>query len=160
LYSKDKDVAMLKEEGFTIIELVIVIVLIGMISAYITFNWSGSRINLDGQAQQLASDLRYTQSLAMTQGERYKLVTIGNTYQIQDNSGAAITLAQGGTTVTLGSGIAFGSLTTPTLIYDGKGIPYNSGGTALVSNANFPLTADGQTETVVVTASTGRVIVQ
>ena len=148
------------QHGFSILELVIILLLVSILSVYVIFNWPNTVINLNGQAQQLANDLRYTQALAMNNGQRFKLVVTGNTYQIQNNSGTPITLAQGSTTVSLGSGITFGSLTTSTLIYDGKGIPYDSSGTALSSDANFPLISSGQTTTVVVTQTTGRVIVQ
>lgn len=150
---------MRNQTGFTIFELVITLVIIAVIGVFVVFNWPGLSINLDGQAQQLASDLRYTQTLAMTNGQRYKLVTTGNTYQIQNNSGTPVPLLQG-TTVTLYSGITFGTLTTSTIIFDGKGRPYDGSSVLLSSAANFPLTAEGQTETVVVTQNTGRVTVQ
>lgn len=144
-----------------------VIIIMAIIGVVIFFSWPGKTINLGAQAKQLSNDIRYAQSLAMTKGQRYRWVKLSSsTYQIQDNSGTAIMLALGNTTMTLSSGITFGTLTNlPNNLvnFDGKGAPYtdtSSPGTALVSDANIPLTDGDSTKTVVVTAGTGRVAVQ
>ena len=153
---------MRSNQGFTLVELVAIILLIAVLSTYATFNLPNLTVNVDGQAQQLADDLRFTQSLAMTKGNAYQLVILSNTtYQIQIKSTSTpITLAQGNTTVTLNSGITFGSYTTSTISFDGRGTPYDSTGTALSSNASIPLTGESLTKTVIVTPVTGRVTVQ
>jgi len=160
-------VAFRKQFGFTLLELVFVLILMSILSVGIYLKWPGSIINLGGQAYQLADDLRYTQTLSMTTGQRYRLVkTSANTYQIVNFAGTAIKLAMGNTSVTLNSGITFGTLTNlPNSLveFDGLGGPYTTAtvpGTALTSIATIPLTAGSDTVTVNITPETGRVFVQ
>ncbi len=132
------------------------------------FNWPAASISLDGQAQQLANDIRYTQSLAMTQAERYRIVITTGTssYQILNSTGTAIRFASGNTSVTLSTGISFGTLTnlpSNLIAFDGEGTPYTNTsipGTALSANATIPLQSSGSTKTVVITPLTGKVNVQ
>lgn len=152
--------------GFTLLEFVIVIVMIGIMSVFALFQWQGSTITLEAQAQQLAEDLRYTQSLSMTKGQRYRWVkTSANSYQILNSAGTPITFARGNTTITFTGNIVFGTLTnlpSNLVAFDGKGAPYTdtgSPGTALASTATIPLTADSETKTVSISPETGRVIV-
>jgi len=45
-------------EGFTLIELITVIIVVSVLAVIPFINMPGSAINLDGQAQQLANDIR------------------------------------------------------------------------------------------------------
>jgi prepilin-type N-terminal cleavage/methylation domain-containing protein len=80
----------MQQQGFTLIELVIVIAVVSIIGIISVMSWTGSAIDLGGQAKQLANDISYTQSLAMSKGTRYYLIITGtNTYQIRNASGTA-----------------------------------------------------------------------
>lgn len=156
----------LNQRGFTLIELAIVIIVIAIIGVVSFMKWTGTDINVGGQAKQLASDISYTQSLAMTKGVRYYLIITGtNTYQIRNASGSAQTLAMGNTTVTLNTGITFGSLTNlpnSLIAFDGKGAPYttaSSPGTTLSGTATIPLITSSSTRTVSIAPTTGYVSV-
>ena len=154
-------------DGFTLIELSLVIIIISIISAVALLQMSpATNINLGAQANQLASDIRYTQSLSMNKDQRYYLSkTSSNTYQILNAGGTAVILPMGNTTVTLNSGISFGTLTNlpnNLIAFDGKGAPYTStgsGGTVLSSTATVPLTSGGVTRTVSINPTTGLVSV-
>jgi prepilin-type N-terminal cleavage/methylation domain-containing protein len=160
-------------KGFTIIELVMVIMLISVSAIVVNIKWPGTSLNLGALTEQLANDLRFTQALSMTQGQRYCLTIASNTYQIVNSAtGAAVVLAFGNSTVILGSGITFSTIVpanTALFIFDGNGASYYStsttcnaataaAATALTTSASISLTASGQTRTILISPETGRVI--
>lgn len=162
-------------QGFSLVELVILILIISVLAVVINITWPGSSLNLGAQTSQLASDLRYTQTLSMTRGQRFCLKISGSTYQvINSGTSTAVYLGSGKTTTTLDSGISFGTLApsgAALYIYDGDGIPYTStsttcsaataqAATALTANGSIPLIASGQTRTILISPDTGRVIIQ
>ncbi len=165
---KAKDIHLKNIQGFTLIEVIMVIVILGILAVMPLINMPSGSLTADGQAQQLASDLRYTQSLAMTKAQRYRLVITSGTrsYQILNTAGTAVRFASGNTTVTLSSGISFGTLTNlpnNLIAFDGEGVPYSttgSPGTPLSANAAIPLQSSGSTKTVIVVPLTGQVDVQ
>ncbi len=152
--------------GFTLVEFIVVLVIIGILSLMVIIQWPASAINVGAEANQVANDVRYTQSLAMTRGKRFYLIKLSsNTYQIRDSAGNPVTMAFGNTTVTLNSGISFGTLSnlpSNLIAFDAVGAPYttsSSPGTALASTATIPLTSGSTTVTVSILAVTGRVTV-
>ena len=143
-----------------------ILVVISIIGVTAMLQWPARGINLGAEANQLANDIRYTQSLAMNNGMRYYLIKQSSTtYQIMNSAGTAVTLAMGNTTMTLNSGITFGTLTNlpnNLIAFDGKGTPYvtyTSPGTALASTATIPLVSGSNTITISILAGTGRVTV-
>lgn len=157
---------MKRSQGFSLIELVMVIAVMAIIGVVSFLQWTGTNINAGAQAKQLAADIAYTQSLAMTKGVRYYLIiTGGNTYQVRNASGTAQAMALGNTTTTLGTGITFGSLTNlpnNLICFDGKGAPYTTSttpGTALDATASIPLVTSSSTRTVSIAPTTGNVSV-
>jgi prepilin-type N-terminal cleavage/methylation domain-containing protein len=63
-----------KEAGFTLMELIIVIVVVGVLSAYAMMNnGSASVFSLLSQAQTMASDIRHAQALATVWGKRLRI---------------------------------------------------------------------------------------
>ena len=150
--------------GFTLLEFTIVLVIIGIIAVFVSFFWPDSIVNLDAAANQIANDIRYTQSLSMNKGERYRWIkTSATTYQIVDSGGSPILLSGGNTTQTLASGITFGSLVNlpnNLVAFDGKGVPYtDTGSTQLSSTASIALIAQSDSSTILITPQTGRVSV-
>ncbi len=156
-----------KTSGFTFVELIIVMMLISVLAVGAYLNWPGKTLQLGGQISQIANDIRYAQSLSMSKDQRYRFViTSSTTYQITNSSGTAIILALGSSTITLGTGITFGSLTNlpnNLIAFGSDGTPYvdtASPGTALASAATIPITANGETRSVQISPQTGRVITQ
>ncbi|MBL4623333.1 MAG: type II secretion system protein [Immundisolibacteraceae bacterium] len=75
-----------KITGFTLIEMVMVMVIIGIMAAYAAPRWLGDEQLLDPQQRLLARDLRHAQSMAMTQGRSVNFEIISAGYQITDAS--------------------------------------------------------------------------
>lgn len=147
------------ELGFTLIELVIIIVILAIVTVTVRSMWPSQVINLEAQTRAFVADIRYTQNLSETRGVRYSLtITSPTTYTIQDFNGANVK------NYGLGSGISFGNLTNlpnSLIAFDGQGIPYNNTlipGTSLTADASITLnSADGSSKTVTITQITGQV---
>ncbi len=153
-------------QGFTLIELVLVILITSLIAVFVSLQWPANHVNIGAQAEQLANDIRYTQELAMTKGQRFYLIETSNTtYQIKNSAGTAALLALGKTTVTLNTGITFGTLTNlpnNLIAFNGDGTPYTtstSPGTLLASAATIPLVSGSDTKTITISPETGRVTI-
>jgi MSHA pilin protein MshC len=144
------------------IELVVVILLIGILAIAIVPRFSDSPITVGAQADQIASDIRYVQSLSMTRGVRYCFNIVSTTtYDIRtSNCSTAVTHpASGATTITLDNVTYSASgLSTTYIEFDTKGRPTTI--TPSTGNATLTLTGGGESRTVTVSGETGRVAVQ
>lgn len=152
-----------RPSGFTVIELVIVMVFLGIISAFVvsTAMPRAGQSTVGYQAQQLASDLRHAQMLAMTWGKDLNFTTTSTSYSVSCTSVSAGPCASYPSAVVdpghSGSfTVALDNVTlslAPTLTFDIVGKPSSA--------ASFTLAADGVTmATVTVAAGTGFVTVQ
>jgi prepilin-type N-terminal cleavage/methylation domain-containing protein len=149
-------------DGFTLIELVIVILIIGVISITVMPKWTASSLGLEFEARRVLNDIRYAQALSITSGQRYRWVQLSaNVYQITNQAGTAIILPNGGTQLTLSNGVSFGALTNlpnSLIAFNSQGVPYTTSttpGTALAATASIPLTLNGVTRTVQINQQTG-----
>ena|SRR3990167_2361137 len=150
-------------DGFTFIELILVVLIIGIMSIVVLPNWTATSLNLEFEARRVLHDIRYAQSLSMNSGERYRWVKLSSTsYQMTNEAGSAILLPTGGTQVTLAHGASFGSFTNlpnNLIAFNSEGTPYTDSsypGTALSSEATIPLIAGSQTRSIQITQETGR----
>jgi prepilin-type N-terminal cleavage/methylation domain-containing protein len=159
--------------GFTLAELLMVMVLVGIVAFVAVPRLSQNTIELSSQAEQVARDIRYAQTLSMTRGAaqgRYCIFFTATGYQLRNNnnnlgtpctiavahpatgSSSAIVLS-GGTTVTTSN------LTGNYLEFDSKGQPTSL--TAPASNATVSLNGPrGTPRSVVVSPVTGKATVQ
>lgn len=160
---------MSKIHGFTMLEMVVVILVLSIISVTVIYNWPGTTINIDAQAREFANDIRFTQSLAMSRDERYRIIEASSTtYQILNSSGSTVPLPNGLATATLNSGLSFGAwsnLTNHLIAFDGRGTPYLDAatpGTPLAVGTTYSITiiGGGNTKTITIAPLTGRVSVQ
>ena len=152
-------------KGFTLIELVMVIVLLGTLAVLASMRTPGDGINVVARAEQLASDIRYTQSLAMSRGQRYRINFTASDYQITDITGTSPQQSPGtGLNMTsLTPAVLSGynpPLTNNYVAFDSLGVPYTAPTVAQAALATLTLTSGGQTATVTVAPQTGRVQVQ
>src|SRR3990167_4173863 len=155
-----------KQNGFTLIELVLFIILISIIAALAVPRFITSP-NLDAQTQQLLGDLRYTQMLAITHGQRFRMnFTLPSGYGITNLAGTAVPNPSTGTnTVTVTTGVTISGLTNlpnNLIAFDEKGIPYTDSAatTALAANATITLSRNGLMRSILVTQGTGSMVAQ
>jgi len=140
--------------GFTLLELVAVLVLLGLLASQATLHYSRGGSTLQAQAEQVAADLLHAQGLAMQLASRVRFEATGAGYQVVDEASntplndpatgqAFIVALENG--VSLGGGpVRFDSLGRP------------SSGTGLLNGpVDFLLQADGRTRTVRVTPLSG-----
>ncbi len=153
---------MIKTRGFTLIELIMVIIIVGMIAIVVTPQWTATSLSLEYQARQLLEDVRYAQALSIVSGQRYRWVgTSSATYQITNESGVAILFPSGSSSITLTGGITISSYTnlpSSLIAFDSFGAPYTTTaipGTALASTAVITLTAQGATRSIQIIPQTG-----
>lgn len=127
------------ESGFTLVELVVVIVIIGIISYVTVANYtdSQSRIQFDSMIKKMAGDINYARELAASgsQGTRVYIDDANNRYYLKyaDGSYVANPMGGGDFIVQLGTGysgdveISGTSLSGGRLDFNKVGVPSNAG---------------------------------
>ncbi len=158
--------------GFTLTELIVAMVVVAVIAAIAAPRMSNDPLVVATQAEQLAADIRYVQSLAMTQATtvpsqaRYRINFVSaSTYTFTKADGTAVPHPLTGSTAAIGlsSGVTMTTNLGGSLIgFDGQGIPYTDaavsvplgvGATAIITLTKNPATP----RTVTVAPQTGLV---
>lgn len=149
-------------QGFTLLEIILVILIIGVIAVTASPNWTSNSMTLEYEARRVLGDIRYAQAMSLASGERYRWVRTSSTsYQVTNEAGSAIVLPNGSSTLTLTNGVTFGSFTnlpSNLVAFDSLGVPYTNSsipGTALGSTAVIPLSNSTQTQNITITPTTG-----
>jgi prepilin-type N-terminal cleavage/methylation domain-containing protein len=126
--------------GFTIVELVMVVVLISILAVSVVPKFvDTSAFSLAGGAAMAAADIRYTQELAMaTHSAKTIVFTTTNTYYTVDSRNVNLP-----SKVTISSGATF--------TFNSLGEPTAGGGSSVT------LSAGAETKTITVESYTGRV---
>jgi len=160
-----------KPRGFTLTEVVMVMVVIAIISVIALPRMGNAPVLVSTQAEQLAGDIRYVQTLAMTQGQKYIIsFPSATSYRFLDSAGNPVVHPVSGSNaaITLGANVTLAlQTTTPignALGFDGLGVPYSFSMPAatfgaLTQPATIKLTKDTENRSVTVTQETGRVTV-
>lgn len=154
-----------KECGFTLIELVTVIILLAILSVYAASKWPGDHsLKMPAQAELLAAHIRHVQALAMDWGQPLRLTISANSYSVScvtamatppcNNSPVIDPATNEAFTILLQSGI---SLTgTAMTDFDTLGRPISSGALITSTPARvFTLNADGLNQSVTLSPLTG-----
>jgi type II secretory pathway pseudopilin PulG len=144
-----------------LVELVVVLVLAGILAATALPRLSQGVVEVSAQAEQVAADIRYAQSLSMTRGARYCISFTGTGYQLRTTNctvavnhpatGSPAAIVLSGTTVT------FANLNANAIEFDTKGRPQSF--TVPTNNGTVTLTSNGQTRSIVVSPETGKATV-
>ncbi len=149
--------------GFSILELIVVLVVVGMLAVFAAPKLlSTQSITLASVSAQLAANIRYTQSLSMSQGQRFRINFTASTYQITDMNGTPIVqpVTAGTAPISVSPAILSGfnpPLTANYIAFDTRGVPYVSASTALISTATISLASGSDTTSITIAPETGRV---
>lgn len=152
------------QHGFTLLELIVVVVIIGVLAylAAANFGTSQTDVQLDAAAQQITTDIRYAQQMARTIGmsTRVYFDVSNNRYYLKWENGNYLKNPAGGADfiVELGSGnLSKVSLTSSSLNYDR--LDFTSSGAPLSGGSVFTgavtAVALNNTKVVKVRANTG-----
>lgn len=145
------------QAGFTLIELVMVMVIIGILAAMAAPRMSLTDSSVHAQAAQIARDIRHVQMLAMTQGGTLTFTSLSSSYNCTNSSSAIITdpATQQPLNFTLSNDV---TLTAASVSFDSLGRPV-SAGSLLSAAVNITVSGIGQSATVSVSPVTGFVTV-
>ncbi|MCR4303774.1 MAG: type II secretion system GspH family protein [Gallionella sp.] len=157
-----------RDSGFTLVELAVIILLVGILAFTAIPRFAGPSLRVDAQAEQLASDIRYTQTLAMTRGDRFRINLTATGYQITSSTGATTVVhpGTGSTNAVALNGVTLSGwnppLTNDYVAFDGRGVPYSlyTSSTGLAANATITLSGGGSQRNLVISPETGRVVRQ
>lgn len=156
-----------RQAGFTLVELVIVLVLVGIVSAYVVaLNTNSAALTARSQADKLASDIRHAQSLAMTWGQSLQITASATGYSVSCVSTTAGSPCNNAPTI---GGVVTDPVTNSSfqnnlargvsLINYPSAFSINSIGIPAVTGNSFQLSGGGSTFTVAVAPGTGTVTV-
>lgn len=140
--------------GFTLLELVTVMVLLGILSTFIAVR-TGSDFKAARDAEELIQAIRHTQERAMHHtgdGQSYQITIGGAGYNLMPAASAIY--------ANVLDGVLEGSSVSPTgvIAFDGLGKPTCSGGLVCASSAqSFELSASGDSVTLTLEPETGYV---
>lgn len=155
----------MNNHGFTLLELVIVIVIIGIIATagvFSGFDTTQTQFSLKAEAQKLASNIRYIQSQALTQNQSLRVNINSDNYTLTDLSGNAENRAalRGDNTVEFADISITTDLPNDCVAFDSEGKAYTSctdTSTALTSERDITLTKNSQTRSVIIAPHSGTV---
>ncbi len=155
-----KTVRKLREQsGFTMIEIVSVLVIIGIMAAVAITRMTGTKeYELASQVDVVKTHLRLAQSRAMNSNQIWGLNISGNTfYSLFNNANTANVVRlpnQDADNVTLPQGM---TITTGTVSFDAWGRPYSdaAGTIAQIGERTLTISKGGDSRTISITQNTG-----
>ena len=144
-------------DGFTLPELIIILILLGIISITVAPSWNSAQVNLNRQADLLARNLRHAQALAIHRATALTIDLSASAYSVKDGVSVITDPATGNSfTVTLEDGVTFSSFTDFDL--DSLGRPSN-GVSLISSDTTQTLTGGSRSRVITITPLTGSVSV-
>ena len=145
--------------GFTAIEIITVMVVMGIISAFVIGRAMEDEPVLIAQKEVLKVHLRYAQSRAMKSNDNYGVQTDGNTYWLFRVSGTTRANFPGEPLdhIDLATlGLSLYIPVTDIVSFDSRGIPFEDNSGALqVGDRTLTLSSGSDSENIIITQNTG-----
>ena len=147
--------------GFTMIELITIMVIMGIVSAVIVSSINLTDSSSLSQADALRSHIRYAQTRALKSGNDWGIRCQGGSYWLfeGDNPTVDITPLPGESADTITLSDKKVTVTSFTVVFDRFGIPRNTAGARLTDTTITVASSNDATETrtVIITQETGYV---
>jgi len=156
---------LISDGGFTLVELIVLLLVIAVIAVVAAPKMSSDPVSVATEAEQLAGDIRYVQTLAMTQAQRYRinLTATGYTFTLADGTAVIHPLTGSTAPINLNSGTTIGlpptGLPNNLVAFDGRGVPYTDAPatTALAATASIVLSRGTASQQISISPETGKV---
>lgn len=158
------------QNGFTLIELTVVIVIVGILSYAVVANYTESheRLQINAITLKIASDVRYARDLALTEGRgsRVYIDLTNNQYYLKwdDESYMQNPMGGGDFVVPLGTPGEFGSVTITGTAFSGGRLDFGTSGSPRNAGNSFSgeliLVSLNNEKKIVITANTGFVRIE
>ena len=149
--------------GFTIIEIITVLIVMGIITAFAVGRVADNKPELIAQKEVLKVHLRYAQSRAMNSNDNYGIISdaSGDTYSLFRYNGASVVVIDfpgvGAGPIDLSAlGLSL-SIPDNIVCFDSKGIPYTDANTQNLQTGDRTLTlsSGSDSESIIITQNTG-----
>ena len=128
---------LMSQAGFTLIEVMIVILLLGIVAALVLPRGLATATNhaaVDAQAQQLAGLIRLAREKAMAAGTDYRVIINANNCSLESEATSASQDKQAQISIDSRVSIVPQPPLGSTIIFNSKGLPQYGGGTIKVQN--------------------------
>ncbi|MDP2644188.1 MAG: type II secretion system protein [Dehalococcoidia bacterium] len=145
------------QRGFTLLEIIAVLLVMGIISAVAVARYSSTNSELTSQTDLVRTRLRYAQLQAFNSNVVWGINFSATSYSLFKNGNTSDTArlpGEGSTVVTLPAGI---SISTGIVSFDSWGTPYTDGPAASIQSGarSLTVTAAGGSKTITITPNTG-----
>jgi MSHA pilin protein MshC len=165
---------MIRQHGFTLIELIMVIILIGIIAAYAAPRFNRDAYDARAASVEIIEAIRYAQTMAMQHSglaadadadpDFYYFQIAGNTYTVAIGDSSTPTISTVANPMTGAAAYAqswaAGKVTlavtgAASIHFNSRGEPVSSTGSSLAANTTINVTTGSETNTVTVEQLTG-----
>lgn len=167
---KKRCAAFKNQNGFTLIELIVVIVIVGILSYAVVANYTESheRLQINAITLKIASDVRYARDLALTEGmgSRVYIDLTNNQYYLKwdDESYMQNPMGGGDFVIRLGRPGEFGSVQITSTAFSGGRLDFGTSGSPRNAGNSFSgeliLVSINNEKKIVITANTGFVRIE